>query len=71
MSFRAFSHRYMEKGAMWTMIFGIVCLCQPWIGFLHAWSVGIMILGLIGFLVAVHVPAPDEDETPEQGGEVG
>ena len=65
MSFREFSHRYMERGAMWTMIFGIVSLCQPWIEFLHIWSVAIMIAGLIAFLVAVHVPAPDEDA--EQG----
>ena len=47
---------------------GIVCLCQPWIGFLHGWSVLIMLIGLISFNVSVHIPPPeqkiDEDGKP-------
>lgn len=49
------------------MVAGILFLCQPWIGFLHAWSVLIMLIGLIAFNVSVHIPPPvekiDEDDT--------
>lgn len=68
MNFRVFNQKYLEPGMQGLMIFGIVALCQPWIGWLHEWSVAIMLVGLIGFLVAVHVPPPepstiDEDDT--------
>jgi len=68
MSFRVFSQRFLEPGSMWLMILGIVSLCQPWVGALHQWSVLIMLIGLIGFNVAVHTPPPepsriDEDDT--------
>ena len=56
--FRRFNQKVLEPGAMWLMVLGIICLCQPWIAVLHAWSVAIMLVGLIGFNIAVHIPPP-------------
>ncbi len=68
MSFRAFNQKYFEPGSMIVMVLGIVFLCQPWVPFLHQWSVLVMLAGLIAFNVAAHVPPPepaptDEDDT--------
>jgi hypothetical protein len=67
MTFREFNQKYLEPGSMWLMILGIIFLCQPWVQLLHAYSVTIMLIGLIGFNVAAHVPPPeqkiDEDDT--------
>ena len=57
----------LQRLAEMVMVLGIVFLCQPWIEVLHQYSVTIMLLGLIGFNVAVHIPPPvqkvDEDDT--------
>jgi hypothetical protein len=58
MTFREFNAKYLEPGFMWLMILGVVALCQPWNALLHAYSVTITLVGLIGFTFAVHVPAP-------------
>ena len=58
MSFREFAYRRLEPASIWIMVAGIVFLCQPWIVFLHEWSVLVMLLGFIGFNVAIHTPAP-------------
>jgi hypothetical protein len=68
MNLRVFNQKFLEPGSMTLMILGIIFLCQPWIEVLHQYSVTIMLIGLIGFNVAVHIPAPekkviDEDET--------
>jgi hypothetical protein len=67
MTFREFNQRYLEPGSMWLMILGIIFLCQPWVPFLHAYSVTVMLIGLVGFNIAAHVPPPerkiDEDDT--------
>jgi hypothetical protein len=63
---REFNQKYLGPGAMIFMIVGILCLCQPWVGVLHAWSVLIMIIGLIGFNIAAHLPAPEAKAAPEQ-----
>jgi hypothetical protein len=68
MSLRAINKRYVEPVAQWTMVFGIAALCQPWILWLHAWSVAICIAGFVAFLVSIHIPPPtptgvDEDDT--------
>ncbi len=65
MNLRVFNQRYLEPGAQLFMVLGIVFLCQPWIEVLHAWSVTIMLIGLIGFNVAVHIPPP-EPAAPDQ-----
>jgi hypothetical protein len=67
-AFRRFNARVLEPGAMLFMLVGILFLCQPWVEFLHQYSVLVMLIGLIGFNVAVHIPAPDgpkidEDDT--------
>lgn len=61
MSLRVFNKRFLEPGTMLVMILGILFLCQPWVAFLHQWSVLVMLIGLIGFLVAVHIPAPEPE----------
>jgi hypothetical protein len=60
------NQKYLERGAIAFMVVGILCLCQPWVGVLHAWSVLIMIIGLIGFNIAAHLPAPEPKAVPEQ-----
>jgi hypothetical protein len=65
---RRFNARILEPGSMTLMIVGMISLCQPWVALLHEWSVLIMLIGIIGFNVAVHIPAPegpkhDEDDT--------
>jgi len=67
-AFRRLNARVIEPGSMLLMLAGIIFLCQPWVEFLHQWSVLVMLIGLIGFNVAVHIPAPDgpridEDDT--------
>ena len=68
MNLRVFNQKFLEPGSMTLMILGIIFLCQPWIEVLHQYSVTVMLIGLIGFNVAVHIPAPekkviDEDDT--------
>ncbi len=68
MNVRVFNQKFLEPGAQVCMVLGIIFLCQPWILGLHQWSVALMLLGLIGFNVAVHIPPPeptklDEDDT--------
>ena len=60
MNLRVFNQRFLEPGSMLLMILGIIFLCQPWIEVLHQYSVTIMLVGLIGFNVAVHIPAPEQ-----------
>jgi hypothetical protein len=62
MSFRQISSRYLEPASMFTMIFGIVALCQPWVQWLHVYGVTITLAGLVGFSVFSHIkPLPEED----------
>ena len=67
MTLREFNQKYLEPGAITFMVGGILFLCQPWVAFLHGWSVLVMLIGLIGFNVSVHIPPPvqnvDEDDT--------
>jgi len=62
MDIRRLCARVFEPIAMYTMIAGIVALCQPWSLVLHRYGVTIILVGLIGFLIFSHVPAPMEDE---------
>jgi hypothetical protein len=62
MNFRELSARVLEPLSMYTMIVGIVALCQPWIEVLHRYGVTITLIGLIGFSVFSHIkPLPKED----------
>ena len=64
---REFNKRYFGPGSITLMVLGILFLCQPWSAELHAWSVLVMLIGLIGFNISVHIPPPeqvvDEDDT--------
>ena len=62
MTFRELSARVLEPLSMYTMIVGIVALCQPWVEVLHRYGVAIMLLGLIGFSVFSKIkPIPKDD----------
>ena len=65
MTFRDFAHRRLEPASIWIMVAGIVFLCQPWIAVLHEWSVLVMLIGFVGFNVAIHTPAPAPDDHAE------
>ncbi len=64
-AFRRFNARVLEPGSIALMLIGIAALCQPWVLALHQYSVLVMLAGLIGFNVAVHVPAPDKPALEE------
>jgi hypothetical protein len=60
--FRQLSVKVFEPLSMWTMVAGIVALCQPWNLFLHRYGVTIILIGLVGFLVFSHIrPDPAEE----------
>jgi len=62
MNFRELSARVLEPLSMYTMIFGIVALCQPWVEVLHRYGLIIVLLGLIGFSVFSKIkPIPKEE----------
>jgi hypothetical protein len=67
MNRRVFNQKILSPWSMTFMIVGILLLCQPWVAFLHQWSVLVMLIGLVGFNVSVHIPPPeqkiDEDDT--------
>ncbi len=69
MNIRVFNHRFLEPGSIAFSVIGILFLCQPWVMFLHGWSVLVMLIGLISFNISVHIPPPegavrvDEDDT--------
>ena len=66
MTFREMNSRWFEPAAQWTMIAGLVFLCQPWVEVLHRYGLTIILLGLVGFMIASHIPpepeAADEEE---------
>ncbi|HHY49324.1 MAG TPA: hypothetical protein GYA10_06210 [Alphaproteobacteria bacterium] len=68
MRFREFAQRRLEPISIWIMVAGIVFLCQPWVAFLHEWSVLVMLIGFIGFNVAIHTPAPVAAPPQEEAG---
>jgi len=59
--FRTISSKYLEPLSMYTMVFGIVALCQPWSQMLHVYGVTIMLVGLIGFSVFSKIRPLDEE----------
>jgi hypothetical protein len=46
---------------MYTMIFGILALCQPWVEVLHRYGVTITLLGLIGFSIFSKIKPPPKE----------
>lgn len=69
MSFHALNARVLEPAAQWTMIAGLVFLCQPWVEILHRYGLTVVILGLIAFMITSKIPAPPpviEEEEEER-----
>jgi hypothetical protein len=66
MNLRVFNARFLEPASLWIMVLGVVALCQPWIAVLHAYSVLITLIGLIGFNIAAHIPAPERADDEEE-----
>ena len=59
MTFKEMSVKIFEPVSQWTMVLGIVALCQPWIEVLHRYGATIILVGLVGFLVFSKIrPAP-------------
>lgn len=67
MTFREFSFRVLEPWSQGLMIAGFIFLCQPWVEFLHSYSVLVMLIGLVGFNIAVHVPPPPKETEVTRG----
>lgn len=63
MKFRELSNKVLEPLSMWTMVVGIIALCQPWIEVVHRYGVTVILIGLIGFIVFSHVKPPEETES--------
>jgi hypothetical protein len=62
MSFRNIGAKILEPLSMWTMVVGIIALCQPWSEFLHRYGLTITLVGLAGFSVFSHFkPESTED----------
>jgi len=62
MTFKEISARYLEPASIWTMILGIVALCQPLNLTLHSYGVAIILLGLVGFTIFSKIkPPPRQD----------
>jgi hypothetical protein len=66
MNIRRLNAKWFEPGAQWTMIAGLVFLCQPWVEVLHRYGLTIILLGLVGFLIASHIPPEPEAEDNEE-----
>lgn len=66
MTFREFNARWFEPAAQTTMIAGLVFLCQPWVEVLHRYGLTIIVVGLVCFMVASHIPPVPEAEDHEE-----
>jgi hypothetical protein len=62
MTFKEISAKYLEPASIWTMVLGIVALCQPLSITLHSYGVTIILLGLVGFTIFSKIkPPPRQD----------
>ena len=62
MSFRAINEKYLEPGAQYLMIFGIIALCQPWNMFLHRYGLTLTLIGLVGFTITTKIPREEKKD---------
>jgi hypothetical protein len=49
------TRKYIEPIFMIIMLFGIVALCQPMSFFLYRYGLTILLTGLVGFNIAIHL----------------
>ena len=63
MTFRELCPTYLEPASIWTMVLGIVALCQPLSLTLHSYGVTIILIGLVGFnIFSKFKPLPGEEK---------
>lgn len=53
--FNMLTRKYIEPIFMVIMLFGIVALCQPLSFFLYRYGLTILLTGLVGFNIAIHL----------------
>jgi apolipoprotein N-acyltransferase len=53
----------LEHFSIWLMVFGVVCLCQPWIFLLHGYSAMMILVGLILFNIFSRMRPPPAQKT--------
>ena len=58
--FRIFKRKYLEPMFMIIALFGIVALCQPLFFKLYQVGFAILLVGLVGFNVAIHMKQEEE-----------
>ena len=63
MTFKQISAKYLEPASIWTMVLGIVALCQPLNLTLHSYGLAIILVGLIGFNVFSKIKPPPNQES--------
>jgi hypothetical protein len=63
MTFREISAKYLEPASIWTMVLGIVALCQPLNLTLHRYGVAIVLWGLIGFNIFSKIKPPTSQDS--------
>ena len=63
MTFKQISAKYLEPTSIWTMVLGIVALCQPLNLTLHSYGVAIILIGLIGFNIFSKIKPPPNQES--------
>lgn len=65
--FRQFAPQ-LEKASMALMLLGIVALCQPWVEWLHRYSVLMIIIGIVAFNVFSRFqPLPRDEASATDG----
>ena len=62
MTFKQISTKYLEPASIWTMVLGIVALCQPLNLTLHSYGLTIILVGLIGFNIFSKIKPPPNQE---------
>jgi hypothetical protein len=62
MTFKEMSVKIFEPISQWTMVLGIIALCQPWVEVLHRYGATIILIGLIGFSIFIKIkPGPAKE----------
>ena len=63
MTFKQISAKYLEPASIWTMVLGIVALCQPLNLTLHSYGLTIILVGIIGFNIFSKIKPPPNQES--------
>ena len=59
--FKSIGPRRLETFFQGVMIFGIIALLQPWSLWLHRYGVTIILIGLVGFSIFIHIKSRPGD----------